>query len=426
MEVFKNFLPKKSRWMVSILKKVDKIDRKNVISGWKNRKKFYTMENVDVNIKDLARCANCPNMCRFDCPALQISNIESFAPAHKARMSYFTAMNHIPWNFSKTQIDTMYACMGCDACYQWCPMDISTGDLLFEMRAELEKRNILPEFAQKLQTRIESNGSVFEHTPFHEELDFNHNDLEPKVFYYIGCMDLKYQPNTVRATMALLEHLHIRYCTHLESRECCGGPIRKAGLKKVAKEIAKKNQILINESEVPLVISNCPGCVDALKNTYPELFDSKLKPEIKHSVEFFLEKINEGELVLSEPIEKIITYHDPCLLTRRDNDLSLIDETRQLLNKIPGISVKEAYLYGNETRCCGMGGTYAVSNPQYSQILREERLKQLQKHSPDLIVSGCPTCEYGFKKAQENLKNFSQEVTDIVQLIAKSAGVKFI
>lgn len=412
--------------MATLLKDIDKEDRKNVLAGWKNRKHYYNMEDVEANLKDLARCANCPNMCRFDCPALQVSKIEPYAPAHKARVSYFVGMNHLPWNLSASTIDTMYACMGCDACYQWCPMDISTGDLLFEMRAELEKRDLIPERLHKLKDRITSNGSVFDHSPFSGDLDFNHNDPNPEVFYYIGCMDLKYQPNTIRATMAILEHLKIPYCTHLESRQCCGGPVRKAGYHTVAQTLSDQNINLIKEAKVKTVISNCPGCIDTIKNTYPEKFDGKLKADIKHIIEFLWEKISANELRLTQQIEKTVTYHDPCILSRRDNNINLVAETRKILELIPGLTIKEAFLHGNETRCCGMGGAYGVSNPEYSSKLREDRLDQLKKHSPDVILSGCPTCEYALEKAQQQTNEFDEKIQDIVQMIAESAGITYL
>ena len=142
MEIFKKL--KKYSWMLPIFKNASKEDRANFVEGYKQRKTYYTMDNIDANIKDLARCALCPNMCRFDCPAVQVTKKEPYAPAQKARIGYFMAMDYLPMNNSSA-IDTLYQCMGCDACYQWCPMDISTGDLLFEMRAELEKRDLIPE-----------------------------------------------------------------------------------------------------------------------------------------------------------------------------------------------------------------------------------------------------------------------------------------
>ncbi|MHA1583704.1 MAG: (Fe-S)-binding protein [Promethearchaeota archaeon] len=422
MEIIKKFLPKKYRWMGSILKNIEKEDRSNFISGYKNRKKYYTNEKIEVNLKDLLRCANCPNMCRFDCPALQVTKRETLAPAHKSRISYFMGMEKIPWN-NPEAIDTIYACMGCDACEQWCPMDISVGDLLFEMRAELEKRDLIPEKVQSLKTKIESTGSIFETSPFTADSDFNHNDPNPDVFYYIGCMDIKYHPNVIRATIALLEKLKVKFCTHLEERECCGGPIRKAGFKTVATKLSEKNQTLINGTKAKIAISNCPGCLETLAITYEDL-GHPLKMKSMHTIDFFLDKIRQGVLTPSVPVKKVITYHDPCVLARKNNPLNAVEASRELLSYIPELKLKEAYLHGDETRCCGMGGAYGVSNRENSAILREERLVQLEKHNPDYIVSACPTCEYAFNKAQEQTKEYHEEIKDIIELLAESCGIK--
>ncbi len=421
MEIIKKL--KKYKWMAPLFKTIGKEDRNNFIDGYKNRKKYYTMENIDANLKDMARCALCPNMCRFDCPAVQVTKKEPYAPASKARISYFMGMNHIPMD-DPSAINTLYQCMGCDACLQWCPMDISTGDFLMEMRAELEKRDLLPPSVQPLKERIESNGSVFKNSPFSEESDFNHNDLNPEVFFYIGCMDMKYGHQTIRATMGLLEMLGIKYCTHLESRECCGGPINKAGYKSVAVGLSARNQALIKESKVKTVISACPGCTGTIKKTYGTL-GHPVKARVIPAIQFFLEKIKDGSLQLTESVEKTLTYHDPCLLARKNNEINFVKETRELIALIPGIELKEAYLHGDETRCCGMGGAYQVTNPKYSSKLREERLIQLEKYSPDYVVSACPTCEYAFKKAQEQLKNYTSKVKDLVDIIADAAGVKY-
>ena len=127
----------------------------------------------------------------------------------------------------------------------------------------------------------------------------------------------------------------------------------------------------------------------------------------------------------TKPIKKTVSYHDPCLLARRDNNIRSVDKVREILKQIPELELKEAYLHGDETRCCGMGGAYQISNPQYSSKLREERLLQLEKYSPDYVVSACPTCEYAFKKAQEQLKNYTSKVKDLVDIIADAAGVKY-
>ncbi len=438
MKMFKKL--KKYGWVIGLLKDADKEDRSNIIDGYKNRKQYYTSprENFEADLKEMAKCANCPNMCRFDCPALLVPKVESFAPANKARISLLAGMNHLPMD-DPTVIDTMYACMNCDACYEWCPMSISTGELLTQMRAELEKRDLIPERLHKLKETIESNGSVFEESPFkkaaEESPELDNNDSDPEVFYYVGCVDLKYREDSVRATMALLKELNIPFATNLKSRECCAGPVNKVGYRSVAKKVAARNVDVIKDSGADIVLTTCPGCLEALKVTYEEDLDAKIKrTDIIHAIDFFKKKIDEGELKLSNDVNKSISYHDPCILSRTSSDVRNLDATHQLLKSLPGLEVHFPYLSGKETRCCGMGGGYHVSNPEYSKQEGLERLSQLQKTKADYMVSGCPSCEFSIMEALENQKSLQEEksegkqennVLDIVELIAEAAGVNY-
>jgi len=295
-------------------------------------------------------------------------------------------------------------------------MDISTGDLLFEMRAELEKRDLIPERIHPIKTKIEANGSIFDHSPFTEDSDFNHNDPNPEIFYYIGCMDAKYQPTTIHATMAILEHLGIKYCTHFEKRQCCGGPVRKAGYLSVAKGLSQQNQQVIEDSKVKLVISNCPGCTETLLTTY-ETLGHPIKTKVVHVIDFLLEKLQNQQLSPSITLEKTISYHDPCVLARRDNILNRVEEARQVLHFIPGVTIHEPALHGDETRCCGMGGAYAISNPEFAQTLRKERLTQLTEASPngsDLLFLPVPRVNMRFKKHKWSLARFKNGISKIL------------
>lgn len=413
MEIFKKLA--KYGWMLDILKDMSKEDRNNFLHGYKNRKTYYTKTDMDVNLKDMLKCANCPNMCRFDCPALQITKQETYSPAKKAQIAYFSGMDHISMNNSSIQ-NTFYACMTCDACREWCPMDISTGDLLVEMRQQLESRELIPPRMAPINKTSKLNGSIFEESPFLRDSEFNINDSNPEVFFYIGCMDLKYRKETVRATIKLLRHLNIPFCTHLEERQCCGGPVYKAGYRTTSQTIMEKNHDLLKKSKVKTVITNCPGCFSTLNRTYDKM-DLHLKVDIKHSIEFFLQKIRNGDLKLTRALNKTIVFHDPCLISRSSSVQSFVKEFRELFKLIPGIKISEPSLHGKETRCCGMGGTYAVSNPDNAKKLHSDRLKQLHEKKADWIVSACPTCEYALIDAQKSVSESTESIFDFVELI---------
>jgi len=409
---------KKYKWLIRTILHTPLADKKRLLKGYKARRKYYTHEGIEANLKEMIKCATCPNMCRFDCPALQLSKRETYSPANKARIGYFMGMGKVPME-NPSAIKTMYACMGCDACQQWCPMDISTGDLLVEMRHELDKRNLLPAEVNPLKEKIEKTGSIFEESPFTADSEFNINMPNPEVFYYIGCMSAKHRPDSVRAHIAILKKLGIPFVTAFDKRECCGSPLFEAGHKPTAIKLSEKNQTLINASTAPLVISDCPGCVGMLKITYGTL-NHPLTPKVQHSMEFFEQKLREGKLKPSVSVKKTVTYHDPCVLARK---LDQQQELRALFAAIPDLNLQEAYCHGRETQCCGYGSIYHLSNSQYSDEQGQKRLTQLRKFNPDYIVSACPTCEYALEKAQNKSPKNTEKIKDFAELLAESLGL---
>lgn len=412
---------KKYKWLINVVLQTSSEDRKNLIAGYKARRRFYTCEGIDADLKEMAKCAMCPNMCRFDCPALMTSKRETYSPANKTRIAYFMGMKHVPMD-NPSAINTLYACMNCDACKHWCAMKISTGDCLIEMRQELGKRNLVPEKFGKLKERIKQNGSIFDQTLYTKDSEFNIDMPNPQIFYFIGCMSAKNRPSTVRATIALLKQLNIPFATRFADRKCCGSPSWDVGYTDDAKTCAQENTSLINKTGASIILSDCPGCTSMLATNYPKL-GQKLKGKVVHTSQFFSEQIKAGKIKPQTPIKSTVTYHDPCVLARK---LEQGETSNDILKAIPGLIIKEPYLHGKETQCCGYGGAYHVSNEQFSDETGQKRLVQLRKFQPDVILSACPTCEYAIQKAQEKSPAKKPEaVKDVIELLAESCGLKY-
>jgi Fe-S oxidoreductase len=417
-----------AKWMVKLVMGLDKESRKIVISNYSNKKELYKPQilDFDADLKKMANCSLCPDMCGFDAPCLRLSKHTSVSPQNKSRIGYFMGTGRIGMD-DPSAISTLYSCMTCDACLHWCPLDISAGDLMVQMRAELEKRDLIPESVHHLRTRIESNGSILEQSPFTAGSEFNINMPQSKIFYYIGCMSAENQPSMVRANIAILNYLGIPFSTRFDSRKCCGSPINKVGYKSVAQGLAHQNSQLIRDSGAKIVLTDCPACMSSLKNTYAD-WGIKIKPTIMHFKDFILEKIESGKLTPKVAQVKNITYHDPCIFARGEKETQT---TRKIFAKLPGITLKEAYLHGEETQCCGYGGGYHVTNTDLSNEQGIKRLTELRNQSPDYIVSTCPTCEYAFQQAQIHAVNTKssagkhEEVCDLSELVARSLGLEF-
>jgi Fe-S oxidoreductase len=406
---------KKYKWLIKTIMHTPGAEKKRLYKGFQDRKKYYTRADIEANLKEMAKCANCPNMCRFDCPALNAAKRETYSPANKARIAYFMGMGRVPME-NPSAIKTLYACMGCDACLQWCPMDISTGDLLVEMRHELEKRTLLPDFVTPITEKVSQTGGIFEQPIFTADSEFNIQMPNPQVFYFIGCMSAKHRPQSVRAHIKILQKMGIAFTTAFDNRKCCGSPLYEAGKWNVVTTLAAHNANLINASTAPIVISDCPGCVYMLKESYTKL-NSPIKPKVLHSADFFADMLAKKQLIPEKSVSTTITFHDPCVLARKINDCESI---RTIFKAIPNLTLKEAYLNKEETQCCGYGSIYHLSNPVYSDDVGKKRLLQLLKHSPDAIVSACPTCEYAIQKAQENGKSPETQVKDFAEILADS------
>lgn len=414
VEIFKKIA--KYGWMVDLIKSLDGDTRGKVIDGYKKRKEWYTKEGVDSQLKEMLKCANCPNMCRFDCPTLQLTKKETFSPANKAKIGYFMGMGYVPMD-NPSAINAIYMCCNCNACRIWCPMDISTGDMLVTARWEMEKRDLLPEKVKIKRSFLEGNGTIYEENVFKKHAaEIDVNDAKPDVFYYMGCNSLKSRLQSVKDHIAILKAAGLNVETKMMDRVCCGSPIKNLGAKKTAIELGKKNAALLNDSKAKYIISDCPGCSTMLSKGIEEIDDkTKIKKEIMHSSDFFLKLINEGKIKLTNPVNETISFHDPCILSRPDDHISTA--SRDIMEKIPGLKINKLMLEKKETRCCGYGGGFGINNTELAKELGKERYEQLSKNNPDHIVSACPTCEQSFLTVNPD------STINISDLIKRSMGI---
>jgi heterodisulfide reductase subunit D len=78
--------------------------------------------------------------------------------------------------------------------------------------------------------------------------------------------------------------------------------------------IASDNIKLLNDLSIEILVTSCAGCFKTIKEDYPKV--GKLNFEVLHTVEFLHRLIEQKKLKFEVPVEKVITYHDPCHLGR--------------------------------------------------------------------------------------------------------------
>ncbi|MCK4286505.1 MAG: (Fe-S)-binding protein, partial [Candidatus Lokiarchaeota archaeon] len=196
----------------------------------------------------------------------------------------------------------------------------------------------------------------------------------------------------------------------LENEPCCGEYVYSAGNIDIAKKIFKENIELFEKIGVKNLVVTCGGCLYAFDKVYRK-YIKDYDLTVKHIVDVIYDLEREGKINL-KPLNKTITYHDPCRLGRKYKNGPLFSEPRELLNKC-GLEIKEMSSNPKETPCCGSGsGIRGVD----SSICISIGKKLFNKMETKEIISSCPLCVFNFRYV--NYKNQtdkdSKYITDYI------------
>ncbi|MCP4761387.1 MAG: (Fe-S)-binding protein [archaeon] len=420
---------KKYKWMVDLAGNTTWEEKKRIVGSWTKGKQYYEVENSQTNMKEVLKCALCPNMCRFECPTLRVTQKETYSPAAKIRIMYYWERGNIIKNKAevlKSTAEVAYLCVNCNGCQAWCPMDISAGDLLKGVRADLVKHEIYIPEIKEFNDRLEENKTAFKKDTFSSDNSFNVVMENPEIFYYIGCVMAEKKPEAVKANIEILKMAGVRFSTLTNERQCCGGPLNTLGFTDTVKKFAENNIQLFEKAGAPVIISDCPACATTIEQTYIEL-GFKHKYQVLTTTQYFKKLINERKISPTESVDLTITYHDPCYTARGlEKQESLLNDptninkskynnsAREIFSEIPGLILKETFLHGKETQCCGRGGVCHVHHPEISDMIGKQRVEQLKETGADIICSSCPSCEEGL------IDNGGGNVLDIGEILLKS------
>ena len=415
---------KKYKWMLPIINNADRDIKRIVMKNFRLKSKnFYPEGEYKADVKNLINCMLCPNMCRFDCGVLQVTQTETMSPAYKARIGYYLSIGKIdpadPAN--KEFIDLMYKCSNEENCKVWCPFEFSVVSLLETVREDLNDKGLMPDYCKEQIEKLKKTNTIEDYNIFktykEKGIENVETDSKDEVFYYIGCETMKF-PEVVKANIEILKKAGIKFSTNLEKRACCGAPAFNIKKLDVAKDLAKKNMELIEKTGAKIVISDCPGCVETLTKRYQKA-EINVKTKIIHIVEFIQQLIEQGKLKLEKPISddfKKVSIHDPCLLARNLNDTTSI---RAILEKIQGIELIEPMYNKEYTHCCGWSGTLHWADKEIAVKEASNRIEELKETGANIFISACPLCELGLAHGVKENEKKNIKIIDISEFLLK-------
>jgi heterodisulfide reductase subunit D len=391
----------------------------------------FTEELSSRQMLEIDACTQCGE-CLKHCPVQDVTGNPSVSPPEKIRM-YREFIGHTDGLkaklFGATEVDrkllddftkAVYECTTCGACGQNCPVGLFTQRLWPTLRKEMVKRGLGPIGVQaNLPKAVRSSGNPYDkpaadrYRPWFPE----HVAVAEQagIAYYAGCTGAYEAQPMVRGDALVLGAIGEPF-TMLPPEEevCCGFPLFITGQHDLLENLVQRLVKGYRARGVKTLVCSCPCCVNIMSRDWPAIYGQTLPFSIRHISQFVASSIKAGKLKLIKELRERVIYHDPCYLSR---GVGVIEEPREVLRSIPGLTLLEFERHGLNSRCCGSGG--AARKVFHENAIKMGRLtidEAVAKKADRLILS-CPAC---YAKVNEAMQGHDKQIriTDIMELVS--------
>jgi glycolate oxidase iron-sulfur subunit len=392
---------------------------------------------VDVpSYTDILNCMHC-GLCLPTCPTYALTGRERSSP--RGRIALIRAIADGELEITERFAEEMYFCLGCRACETACPAGVKYGELLEAARVQIEQTRrgrgvrrvlreaifgafLVPERLHRLGKLLRLYqrsglqwlarrtgalrllpGDLATLEQFLPPLPkrFSHQTIPPvvppvgsrraRVGMLLGCVMDLFCAAENEATVRVLARNGCEVVTPRQQR-CCGALHAHAGEMAQARQLARHNIRVFEESGVEAVVINSAGCGAAMKSYGHWLQDDpewaerarRFSARVKDFSEFLVDLgLNTRDL---QPLPIRATYHDACHLAHGQK---VVDPPRQILQAIPGLQYVEL---PEADWCCGSAGIYNITHFETSLQLLDRKMEHLRGTGTGVVVTGNPGC----------------------------------
>lgn len=410
---------------------------------------------------DYLHCIHC-GLCLNHCPTYRLWGLEADSPRGRIRQIVLVDEGRLPLGDSFVRhIDQ---CLDCRACETACPAGVEYGKLVEAARAQIEQnyrrpfssriarslvyRHLLPyprriaavaqlaRFYQNsgLQAMVRKSGLLnflgladrdklmpaIEKQFFSSRLGQTfpaHGKRRARVALFAGCIS---QVSFASLNEATIRVLTANGCEVVvpQGQLCCGALPAHAGVRDIARRLARANLDVFLPGNFDAVITNAAGCGSTLKE-YDQLFAAddpahrkahEFRGQVRDVTEFL------DELGLLAPLHELrmrVTYQDSCHLAHGQK---IREAPRRLIRAVPGLEFREMRLSDN---CCGSAGVYNVTQTRTSLELLAEKMLCAAETGAETIVTANPGCLLQLRAGSEFHKT-GQEVLHVIELLDRA------
>jgi glycolate oxidase iron-sulfur subunit len=408
-----------------------------------------------------SRCIHC-GLCLNQCPTYRLWHLEADSPRGRIRQMMLVDQGRL--KLGEAFVTHIDRCLDCRACETACPSGVEYGKLVELARAQIEKnytrpfvsrvlrdfvyRGLLPyprgiaaaarllRFYQRSGLAALARGTgllrllglrdrerllpKIDSEFFYGELGKTFPAQGPRrarVAFFAGCIAQVTFSDLNRATIRVLQANGCEVVVP-PAQVCCGALAAHAGVRDVARNLARANFAAFLEKDCDAIVTNAAGCGSMLKE-YKHLFAAddpahaeaqKFSGKVRDVTEFL------ADLGLAAPLRPLplrVTYQDSCHLAHGQK---IREAPRDLIRAIPGVELVEMPL---ADQCCGSAGVYNVTQTEASLELLELKMDSARETKAQVIVTANPGCILQLS-AGAAMHGTGQEVLHVVELLDRA------
>jgi Fe-S oxidoreductase len=287
--------------------------------------------------------------------------------------------------------NNLWLCTTCAQCEAYCPRGVEIAEVFRGLRYLAWKDNHPHEGLPTLLWSVFWNNNPWEQPPSQRAAwakNLTLPSFDPKeheILYYVGCTasyDTRAQ-KVAQSLTNLLQAAGVSFGTLGDDEPCSGEEVLSVGHKAYFQELAGKATRLFQERGVTKLVTTSPHSYDVFKNHYPD----SIQP--LHYTQYLAGLIDEGRLEFNKPLERTIAFHDPCYLSRHNNE---VEAPRKVLSAIPGVELVEMENNGADTLCCGGGGGRMWLETEAGERFSDIRIEEALDSGAALVATACPYC----------------------------------
>ena len=385
-------------------------------------------------------CGMCAEACHYyvatgDPKYTPIWKLEPFKQAYKRESSPFAFFYRLFGLKKEVTVDELEewqhllydSCTVCGRCSLICPLGIDIASLISLARHGMFKAGLVPHELHAVAERAEVDGSPLgvTKTVFADRLEWmeDEHDVEinidkeqADVLVVMSSIEIQKYPDSMAATAKILNAAGEDWTFRTDGFEATNFGMLSGNLEWQRDMSMRVIDAAVKVGAKLVLLPECGHAYMALRWMGGNMYGKPLPFKVQHVSEYLADALNTGKIRVRK-VDKSITFHDPCQVSRRGG---ATQAPRDVFKHL-GVELRELPDGGDYNWCCGGGG--GVVTIHRADDLRYKvfqiKMEQVEKTGAEELYSSCANCRQTFDDGQAHF-NWKYTAESLLELVAEN------